>query len=204
MKKIIDILGIVVVLCMMILTCPAAAQSILLINVTDSQDPVFVPTPYTYTITYAFDPQASGASIIDQLPAFSVEFDSASDGGIYDSTTRSVLWDVSQTSVGSVSVTVIPNHIPFPPCSDLKPPTSSRIQNRAVITMILPSGPESAVGDEFTTIIDLHPELAIDGQFMTNNVPVSSCIPEFPSPFFPTVAIIGFLGAVLLIQGTRK
>ena len=45
MKKINDILCIVVVLCMMILTCPAAAQSILFINVTDSQDPVIC----TYT-----------------------------------------------------------------------------------------------------------------------------------------------------------
>ena len=203
MKKMIGILGIVIVLCIMVLSSPAAAQGILFIDVTDSQDPVFVPAPYTYTITYTFDTQASGASIIDQLP-FGVEFDSASDGGIYDSTTRSVLWDVSQTSAGSVSVTVIPNHIPFPPCSDLKPPTSFRIENRAVITMILPSGPESAIGDEFTTIIDPHPESAIEGQFTTNSVSVPSCIPEFPSRFFPTIVIIGFLGAMLLIQRTKE
>ena len=188
MKKMIGILCCVIILCTMALTCPAAAQDILFIDVTDSQDPVNAPTPYIYTINYAFDNQASGASIIDQLP-FEVRFDSATGGGIYDSATHSVSWDVSESFAGSVSVTVIPDHIPIPPCGFLELQSVNMIQNRAVITMILPSGPESAIGDEFTTITE----------------PVPTCgAPEFPSPFLPAIVIIGFLGAVLLIQRTRE
>jgi hypothetical protein len=186
MKKTIGILCMVIVLCIMALICPAAAQGILFIDVTDSQDPVYESTPYIYTINYAFDNQASGASIIDHLP-FEVRFDSATGGGIYDSTTHSVLWDVSETFAGSVSVTVISDQIPFHTCVGL--PQSVGIQNRAVITMILPSGPESAIRDEFTTII----------------VPVPTCgFPEFPSPYLPAIAIIGVLGVVYYIKRTRK
>ena len=180
----------VIVLSIMVLTCPAAAQGILFIDVTDSQDPVIGPTPSTYTINYAFDPHSSGASIIDHLP-FGLSFDSATGSGIYDSTTCSVLWDVSETPAGSVSVTVTPDRIPLPLCGEEV--TSVKIQNTAVITMILPIGPESASEDEFTTIRVLP-------------VGSSSCIqgPEFPSAFLPATMIIGFLGAVLLIQRTRE
>jgi hypothetical protein len=190
MKKMIGILCIVIVLCIMVLTCPAAAQGILFFDSTDSQDPVSAFTPYMYTIIYAFDPQASSASIIDHLP-FGVSFDSATANGIYDSATNSVVWDVSETSAGSVSVTVIPNHIPFPVCGEQlssEQLSSLKFLNRAVITIILPSGPESAIEDEFTTIIS----------------PVPTCGAEFPSPVLPATMIIGVLGAVLLIQRTRE
>jgi len=35
-------------------------------------------------------------------------------------------------------------------------------------------------------------------------MPSGNCVPEFPSMFLPVTMIIGFLGAVLLIQRTRE
>ena len=47
----------------------------------------------------------------------------------------------------------------------------------------------------------INPNLAILFQFPSGP---TARVPEFPSPFLPAVTIIGFLGAVLLIQRTRE
>jgi hypothetical protein len=41
-------------------------------------------------------------------------------------------------------------------------------------------------------------------EWVTYGPPVTACIPEFPSGILPAILIIGFLGAVLLIQRTRE
>jgi hypothetical protein len=50
-----------------------------------------------------------------------------------------------------------------------------------------------------------------DSSYLNNHCHLQVCIipqsvntPEFPSPFLPATMMIGFLGAVLLIQKTRK
>jgi hypothetical protein len=122
------------------------------------------------------------AKIIDQLPP-EVSFDSATGGGMYDSATHSVHWDVGQTFGSTVLVTVIPDRIPVNACNVQQPP-SVVIQNTATISKLT----ESKTDTELTTII----------------VPVPVCSPEFPSIFLPGTMIIGFLGAMLLIQRTRE
>jgi hypothetical protein len=167
----------------MALTCPAAAYILLDIDLTDSQDPVMAFTSYSYTISYMYNTPGGGdATIIDQLPP-EVSFESATGGGIYDSATHSVRWDVGQTFRSTVLVTVIPDRIPFPVC-DIQQPQSVIIQNTATISKLT----ESRIDTEPTTII----------------VPVPVCSPEFPSTILPVTMIIGFLGAVLYIQRTRE
>ena len=46
--------------------------------------------------------------------------------------------------------------------------------------------------------------VAFKGCEVTGELKDSTAVPEFPSFFLPATMIIGFLGAVLLIQRTRK
>jgi hypothetical protein len=156
------------------IACPAAAYTIVSIDVTDSQDPVLAMTPYTYTIDYTFNTVGAGsATIIDQLPP-EVSFNSATGGGIYDSATHSVRWDVPQTLGNSVSVMVIPDRLPFPACVVQHPPNVV-IQNTATIS--------------FSTQLDT------DTEFTAIAMPVPVCGPEFPTMAVP--AIIGLLTCII-------
>ena len=178
MKRMRHGLLVILVTCILVLTCPVVAQYVILsIDVTDSQDPVMAFTSYTYTIDYTFNTMGGGpATIIDQLSP-EVSFVSASGGGVYDSATHTVRWDVGQTFGSSVSVTVIPDNILIPTCMVQMPPLL--IQNTATITWSSHSAPDT----ESTTIL----------------VPVPTCSLEFPSVAVPALISLAagvFFGAI--------
>ena len=180
MKKMHPGLLVLLITCIAAVICPASAYVILSADVCDSQDPVMAFSPFSYTIDYTFNTMGSGsATILDQLPP-EVSFVSASGGGMYDSATHSVRWDVGQTFGSSVSVTVMPDHVLIPDCMVQVPPLV--IQNTATISWNTDSVPDL----ESTTIL----------------MPEPICSPEFPSMLLPASLITG-VGAVLLIRITR-
>jgi hypothetical protein len=62
----------------------------------------------------------------------------------------------------------------------------------------------SGEGEYFVELAVTDNDGLIDWAYTTITVVNQTAVPEFPSMFLPATMIIGFLGAVLLIQRTRE
>lgn len=173
-------------LCGILLAGPAAADLVMTIDISDSGDPVMNGTMFTYTIEYNLDsPATVSGVIVDQLPE-EVSFVSATGGGLYDSGTHTVRWDVPATSgISTVSVTVNPDRVPFPACSFT---AAGPVVTVNTATISAPPSPETVTVTETTGVVA--------------TVPV--CIPEFPSALVPAGAAAGFLTVAGLTRRTRR
>ncbi len=134
---------------------------------TDGVTQVYQGDTLTYSISYdnaQNTEPVTGVTIVDALPA-GVSYVSSTNGGVYDATTRTVIWDIGTLDAGASSATV-----------------------SVTVTVDAPAG---TVFDNAATIDSENTAPTTRHDDDTEVVVYQQQVPEFPTIALPIVAILG-------------